>query len=198
MTNVELDSLVSSYLNKLNDALGDLPAPQRQQIVESIANHIDEARSSASSENEVTLREILEHVGDPSEIAIAAHDEIGFTSFRRSRRVQRNLIGSVVTLVAAGAVVLSLFLAGVFTTPPVRYGVVPRVLDQPLSTAEADLKSAGFKPWVECTKPGIRPKLVRLMSPLPFHKLPLGDYVVIGVGASPPGCHTSVPPNNLF
>lgn len=198
MTNVELDSLVSSYLNKLNDALGDLPAPQRQQIVESIANHIDEARSSASSEDEVTLREILDHVGDPSEIAIAAQEEVGFTHSRRSRRVRRSLICSVVTLVTAGAVVLSLFLAGVFTTPPVRYGVVPRIVSLPLTVAEAELKSAGFKPWLECTRPSIRPKLVTMQSPISRHKLPLGDYVVIAAQSSPPGCHTNWPPNNLF
>jgi hypothetical protein len=63
------DHLVDEYLKRLRRELSDLPRARRRELVDEIAGHIEEARSGLEAENEAELRNVLERLGDPAEIA---------------------------------------------------------------------------------------------------------------------------------
>ena len=66
-----LDRRVARYLADLEQALGDLPAAQRSDIIEEIADHIREARARLQTEDEASLRQILDRLGDAATIRTA-------------------------------------------------------------------------------------------------------------------------------
>ena len=63
------DRLVDDYLKRLNKELSDLPLGRRRELADEIAGHITEARADLEAENEVEIRNLLERLGDPAEIA---------------------------------------------------------------------------------------------------------------------------------
>jgi uncharacterized membrane protein len=63
------DKLVERYLKHLEVELDDLPSDRRREIVDEIAGHIAEARAGLEHETEADVRNILEHLGDPADIA---------------------------------------------------------------------------------------------------------------------------------
>ena len=63
------DPLVDDYLKQLDRALSDLPKTRRRELMAEIAGHIEEARSGLDPENDAEVRNILERLGDPAEIA---------------------------------------------------------------------------------------------------------------------------------
>src|SRR6266699_1576158 len=65
---------MNDYLTRLDDALVDLPNNRRREIVEEITHHIIEAYSELPSGDEAALRELLERLGDPTEIAADARE----------------------------------------------------------------------------------------------------------------------------
>lgn len=69
------DQLVSDYLGRLDSALAGLPKGRREEIVDEISNHIAEERSQLRDESDADVRNLLERVGDPAEVADAARDE---------------------------------------------------------------------------------------------------------------------------
>lgn len=62
------DQLIQQYMDQMRRALKDLPPSRRQQILEDIAEHIRSARMQLPEENEVSIRQILENLGDPEMI----------------------------------------------------------------------------------------------------------------------------------
>jgi uncharacterized membrane protein len=68
------DKLVDRYLKHLDVELDDLPRDRRREIVDEIAGHIGEARAELEHETEADVRNILEGLGDPAEIASDAHE----------------------------------------------------------------------------------------------------------------------------
>lgn len=71
------DDLVRRYVRSLNDELRNLPKARRREVVEEIAAHIDDARAELASESEVDVRNILERLGAPEEIAAEARERFG-------------------------------------------------------------------------------------------------------------------------
>jgi uncharacterized membrane protein len=69
------DQLVSDYLGRLDSALGGLPKGRREEILDEISNHIAEERSQLPEESDADVRNLLDRVGDPAEVADAARDE---------------------------------------------------------------------------------------------------------------------------
>jgi hypothetical protein len=63
------DRLVEDYLKRLNRELGGLPRACRRELTDEIAGHIAEARANLPVENEAGIRNLLERLGDPAEIA---------------------------------------------------------------------------------------------------------------------------------
>ena len=68
------DKLVERYLKHLDVELDDLPRDRRREIVGEIAGHIAEARADLQGETEADVRNILEGLGDPAEIATDARE----------------------------------------------------------------------------------------------------------------------------
>src|SRR6187397_1059434 len=68
------DKLVDRYLKHLEVELDDVPRDRRREIVDEIAGHIAEARAGLDHETEADVRNILEGLGDPAEIAEDARE----------------------------------------------------------------------------------------------------------------------------
>jgi uncharacterized membrane protein len=64
-----VDRLVDDYLKQLSRELRDVPRARRRELVDEIEAHIAEARSGLEAENEAEIRNLLERLGDPAEIA---------------------------------------------------------------------------------------------------------------------------------
>src|SRR6476646_1755325 len=70
------DKLVERYLKHLEVELDDLPRDGRREIVDEIAGHITEARAAFEHETEADVRNILEGLGDPADIAEEARERL--------------------------------------------------------------------------------------------------------------------------
>jgi len=68
------DKLVERYLKHLEVELDDVPRDRRREIVDEIAGHIAEARAGLEHETEADVRNILDGLGDPAEIAEDARE----------------------------------------------------------------------------------------------------------------------------
>jgi hypothetical protein len=75
-----VDELVEQYLTKLRRELADLPSARREEIVDEISGHIDEARAAGAADNEVDALNMLERLGEPAEIAAEARARFGIES----------------------------------------------------------------------------------------------------------------------
>ncbi len=68
----DLNELVARYLADLERALSALPASRRRQIVDDVSSHIVAGRAALDTEDEASVRSMLDRVGDPSAIAAEA------------------------------------------------------------------------------------------------------------------------------
>jgi hypothetical protein len=71
-TQTNTDKLVDRYLAELDRAMARLSPSKRRQIVEEISAHISEGRAGLDSDDEVSVRALLERVGEPDDIAAEA------------------------------------------------------------------------------------------------------------------------------
>ena len=65
------DKLVAQYLKTLESELRGLPRSRRRELTQQISEHIGEARAGLEPDDEAGVREILERLGAPAEIAAA-------------------------------------------------------------------------------------------------------------------------------
>jgi HAAS len=68
------DELTASYLRRLERELRGVPRGRRAEILEEVAAHLAEARAEAADEAE--LRTLIDHLGDPAEIAAEARGPV--------------------------------------------------------------------------------------------------------------------------
>jgi uncharacterized membrane protein len=103
------DKLVERYLKHLEVELDDLPRARRQEIVDEIAGHIAEARAGLEHETEADVRNILDGLGDPAEIAADARErfDVGTTAPAVPFKPGAVEIGALIMLLV-GSVVLPL------------------------------------------------------------------------------------------
>ncbi|HEY4914814.1 MAG TPA: hypothetical protein VIJ91_12950 [Candidatus Dormibacteraeota bacterium] len=69
------DQLVHEYLDRLDSLLAGVPQRRREEILDEISKHIAEQRSQIPDESDADLRNLLERIGDPAEVADAARDD---------------------------------------------------------------------------------------------------------------------------
>jgi hypothetical protein len=81
MTRAHTNELVTEYLQRLERAAAALPRSRRAELVSEIREHIDDALLEAGAADEVAVRNVLERLGTPEDIAAAAG-----TAQRRSGR----------------------------------------------------------------------------------------------------------------
>jgi uncharacterized membrane protein len=70
------DDLVAGYLGRLVQAARQLPPDRRSELIDEIADHIDQARA-VSEASGPGLRDLLRRLGEPEAIAAAASDSAG-------------------------------------------------------------------------------------------------------------------------
>lgn len=75
------DTLVRDYLHRLDVAAASLPPDRRSELRQEIADHIAQARAAGDVGNEAALRQLLDRIGDPDDIVVAARE--GETSSHR-------------------------------------------------------------------------------------------------------------------
>ena len=71
---VHTDPLVDDYLRRLDAAASRLPADQREELVSEIRDHLQEAIGQTPTGDQAAVRNALERLGSPEEIAAAAAD----------------------------------------------------------------------------------------------------------------------------
>jgi hypothetical protein len=72
--NVHTDPLIDDYLRRLEAAASALPAHRRDELVGEIRDHLREALRQAPAGDKAAVRDVLERLGSPEEIAAAAAD----------------------------------------------------------------------------------------------------------------------------
>jgi hypothetical protein len=72
MTTMQRDPLVDDYLRRLEAAAADLPHERRVELVTEIEEHIAAALREGGAGDEAALRNVLERLGPPEEIAAEA------------------------------------------------------------------------------------------------------------------------------
>src|SRR5215467_9464010 len=106
------DGLVAEYLGRLVQAARPLPPDRRAELIDEIADHIEQARA-VSEASGPGLRDLLRRLGEPEEIAAAASDSAGDlpspvaqpSAVRGPRRQRRLDLAAV--LLTLGSVLLS-------------------------------------------------------------------------------------------
>jgi hypothetical protein len=186
MTPDDLDALVNDYLHRLDSALRPLPGNRRQQLLAEVTEHLTEARAQLPNQSEAAIRELLDRVGQPEDIAEAAMPD----GPSRKRHFDWRLLAGVIGVVIAAAVAIPLVIveSGSRPTPKpsssattVRSTVtVPYVIGQSqvvaartLTGAELVLGSLTLQPITE-----IGPGIVSAEVP------PAGSRVEIGSAVS--------------
>jgi uncharacterized membrane protein len=101
------DKLVERYLKHLDVELDDLPRDRRREIVDEIAGHIAEARAGLEHETEAEVRNILDGLGDPADIAADARERFDVRPAARSAPYRPGWIevGALVLLLVGGLIV---------------------------------------------------------------------------------------------
>jgi hypothetical protein len=74
---------VGEYLRHLQRSMGDLPAERRDEILAEIEGHIAENLAEHPAATEADVRNVLERVGDPEDIAAEARRRYGVEPTRR-------------------------------------------------------------------------------------------------------------------
>lgn len=72
--NVRTDPSVDEYLRRLEAAASRLPADRRLELVSEIRGHLREALGEVPEGDEAGVRNVLERLGAPEEVAAAALD----------------------------------------------------------------------------------------------------------------------------
>ena len=65
---------VESYLDRLERELADLPDGRRRELIDEIRGHIDEALASIPDPSEADVRNVLDRLGEPADIAAEARE----------------------------------------------------------------------------------------------------------------------------
>ena len=73
---------VGEYLRRLQRSMADLPVERRDEILAEIEEHIAEDLAERATESDV--RNVLERLGDPADIAAEARERFGIKPTRRS------------------------------------------------------------------------------------------------------------------
>ncbi len=71
---VQTDPLVDDYLRRLDAAASALPAHRREELIAQIRDHLQEALRQTPAGDQAAVRNALERLGTPEEIAAAAAD----------------------------------------------------------------------------------------------------------------------------
>ena len=77
---------VGEYLRRLQRSMGDVPAERRDEILADIEEHIAELLAENPTETDADVRNVLERVGHPEDIAAEARERFDIIPVTRFRR----------------------------------------------------------------------------------------------------------------
>ncbi len=77
---------VGSYFDRLDRELSDLPSARRHELLEELRNHVEDALATTSDPSESDVRNVLEQLGEPADIAEEARQRFGITRTRPTWR----------------------------------------------------------------------------------------------------------------
>lgn len=193
----DVDTLVHDYLSRLDSALRGLPASRREQLLAEISQHLDESRSRLPEQSEAAIRDLLDRVGQPEEIAAEA---MAGEEPRRHRR-SAQLIAALVALVVAAAIAIPLALidggssakapntpATTSYSPPAASLVqIPALTGQAADTAARILNAAGLTVNVTRQSSTVVPA-GDVISEVPpaGSKMAIGSTVQLTISTGPP------------
>jgi uncharacterized membrane protein len=96
--------LVDRYLRDLREDLRDLPRSRQDELVADIREHIDTALAEEPVRDESTVKNVLERLGDPADIASEARERMGIRPVKAGFRET-----AAVILLPIGGVLIPLF-----------------------------------------------------------------------------------------
>jgi hypothetical protein len=70
------DRLVDDYLARLESELAGVPRARRREVLDGIETHIEESLADVAPDDEVAVRNVLERLGEPAEIAAVARERV--------------------------------------------------------------------------------------------------------------------------
>jgi hypothetical protein len=74
--NAHTDALVEDYLRRLDAAAASLPLDRRAELVSEIREHLQEGLRQSATDDELSVRNLLERLGPPEEIVTEAVDSM--------------------------------------------------------------------------------------------------------------------------
>lgn len=92
---------VEHYMQELDGELRDLPPARRRELLEEIREHIGSALEEGPGEGETEVRNVLERLGDPADIAEEARRRFGIS---RAKPGVREIIALV--LLPIGGIII--------------------------------------------------------------------------------------------
>jgi hypothetical protein len=192
MTRTDVDDVVSDYLRRLNAALGPLPKSRRELLVAEIKEHVDEARSSLTSQTEGGVRELLERLGEPEDIAAEALADQPDDGHRRfTRKLFAGMLGLIVLLGVVIGLAVRLAGEGGHTTPNSRTGrpaasriTVPNLVGTTETDATVGLQSLGLNAtFVSVSDTSLAVGDVVAQTPLAGSRIERGQAVTLSVSS---------------
>jgi uncharacterized membrane protein len=95
------DKLIDRYLDDLREDVRDLPRRRQNELVAEIRDHIDSALAGMPTRDDANVRNVLERLGDPADIADEARERLGIP---RSKAGLRE-IAAVILLLIGGILI---------------------------------------------------------------------------------------------
>jgi len=77
MTAPHAVQLIDGYLARLSAAAADLPRSARDELIDDMRIHIDEARGREPDETDASVLNILDRLGEPASVVADARDRLG-------------------------------------------------------------------------------------------------------------------------
>jgi hypothetical protein len=119
------NAILNQYFRRLEQALSQLPADRREQIIEDLHAHIEDALRSEADRSEAAVLAVLDRVGDPDEIAQEALADVTDAGVGTTRASGRAYLMAPVALALAAAVIAILTLTGGSSAAPNRTATGP-------------------------------------------------------------------------
>jgi uncharacterized membrane protein len=107
------DLIVADYLRRLDRAVAALPEARRTELSAEIRAHIDDALREAGAADEVTVRNVLDRLGTPEEIAAASGAPTDGGTASSRRRAGALEIAALLVLGLGGVIPIIGWLVGV-------------------------------------------------------------------------------------
>jgi hypothetical protein len=146
MTTMSVDRIIEDYLGRLDAALDRLPAGRRRQLIAEITEHIEYGRSQLPDQTESAVRDLLDRVGQPEDIASEALAEEPEQIEKKLRHGWIVATPAVIVLVLGGIGAWAVVAHDHQGTPPPRYvtKTIPKIstsTSAPSTTAPTSVPS---------------------------------------------------------